>query len=515
MSVATTKSLRHPFSETDLLLLDMSYAESQSPITGPQLHTEPQARQSSLLCLQGLHPTLAECTERRRDYRENLERWSDETSSCFDLITDGSFYTAEEDIFYDPWIEVETQIGRKADDATVHDQTLNGIEMSRESLEDIRMPSDVFRLGALHMDVKLDRIAHTQHVIGTPAKQAPYVAVGQRPSTETRHLVHEQNARDQTQLDDRKTQRSSRKGLPLLFELGDNKEIIMTRHDTGTEANHMSLELATKFGYDIDTNDASQGQFQLPNGKIIKSIGKVTAQVQFAQGQKATVPSITCYFNVFQYLVLPVLMGMTFLDATETLTRYTSRLATLPTDWKRSLRLCAVGSAPNRVTCLLDGYIVWATADTGAEIALVSGKYAMDHGLLKEYSCEEPELADGSKVYTSGHGDVAFSLCNKRDDTFGTNNSRNRKTVRFHVLDDLNVDVLLDEGIVEDFGIFRYSLSSIVSVAAGVVPGLGTIFHLGSVEGTILSTKDTLKERFSSFLSSKADTSSKCICNLS
>jgi predicted aspartyl protease len=300
--------------------------------------------------------------------------------------------------------------------------------------------------------------------------------------------------------------KSSRQGLPLVFDLGANKEIIMTGHDTGTEANHMSLELAKRLGYEIDKRDASKGQFQLPNGKIIKAIGKVSARVQFAQGQDAQTTSLTCYFNVFSHLALPALIGMAFLNATETMSKYTSRLATLPSGWKRSLRLCAVGNATNQVACLIDGREVKATADTGAEIALVSGEYAMRYGLLQYPGCEELELADGSREYTSGFGDVKLAV--KIRDA-GTKEDWITKTVRFHVLNNLHLDVILDEEMVEDFDIFRSGMNSVMSVATGFMPSLGTIFHLGSVEKAILCNYDKLKMRLSSLWSSKPDASSK------
>jgi predicted aspartyl protease len=285
---------------------------------------------------------------------------------------------------------------------------------------------------------------------------------------------------------------SSRKGLPLVFEQGTETKLIMTGHDTGTEDNHMSLELANSIGYEIATADASKKHFQLPNGDIIKAIGTVIACVRFAQGQVTETSFITCHFNVFSNLALPALIGMAFLNATETLSKHTSRLAPLPSGWKRSLRLCSLGSATNQITCLLNGRQVMATADTGAEIALVSSDYAMRYGLLQNYSCEELELADGSREYTSGFGDVKLAI---RTCETSEKQSWISKTVRFHVLERLCFDLILDEETVESFDIFRRDMSSVKLIAAGIMPSLGTIVHIGSVEKAMLSTKDNLKER--------------------
>jgi predicted aspartyl protease len=341
---------------------------------------------------------------------------------------------------------------------------------------------------------------HTQDAL-LDAKRVPATHEIQSP-------VHTMQDGDHPQLMEvsEESKKSSRKGLPLVFEQGAKKEYIMTGHDTGTEANHMSLELANRLGYEVDTNDTNKSRFQLPNGKIIAAIGRVTARVRFAQGQDAKTTSFTCYFNVFSHLALPALIGMAFLNATETLSKHTSRLSALPSDWKRSLRLFSIGSTTNQVNCFLNGREINATADTGAEIALVSAEYAMRHGLLQEHGCEELELADGSREYTIGFGDVQLDIDTRYNRTTNIclwGNHWIEKAVRFHVLEHLHVDVLLDEGIVERFGIFRRGLSSIESDAAGVMPGLGTIFHLGSVEEAMLSTKDKLKKKLSLMRSSK------------
>jgi hypothetical protein len=269
----------------------------------------------------------------------------------------------------------------------------------------------------------------------------------------------------------------------------------------------MSLGLAQRLGYSIDRTEQDRGQFQLPTGKIIESIGRVTAQVQFAQGEGCKTSTFTCYFNVFSQLALPALIGMAFLNATETLTTYTSRLATLPTGWKRSLRLCAVGNATNEVTCVLNGREVKATADTGAEIALVGGDYALRHGLLREYSCEELELADGSREYTSGFGDLTLAIRNP-----GPHGGKwMTRTVRFHVLKHLHFDVILDEDIVEDFNIFQRGIGSVLQLAADMAASLGPIAHLRTLEQSFANTKEKVKGWASALRSSGPETYSKSL----
>jgi hypothetical protein len=288
-----------------------------------------------------------------------------------------------------------------------------------------------------------------------------------------------------------------RRGLPLLLEANGGLQEVMTCYDTGTHDNHMSRAKAIEMGYIINPSPDPKAGFELPNGKIIKAVGYVIVAVQFARQVGSEAAEMTCRFNVFERLALPVLIGMTFLQATETITKYTSRMVDLPTTWKRSLRLCAVGNATNQVACTIDGRRVSAAADTGSEIALVSGAYAMKHGLLRNYSCEELELADGSLKYTSGFADVTVRVSNDRILPLGTKfwEIPRTKRVRFHVLKSLRFDLILDEETIDDLGIFVDGLATIMATASSIMPSLSTIIHLRSVEASLAQTSERVGKR--------------------
>lgn len=288
-----------------------------------------------------------------------------------------------------------------------------------------------------------------------------------------------------------------RKGLPLLFQSTTGARELITKYDSGTHDNHMSLDLATEMGYEIDTSEASRGSFQLPTGKIIEAIGRVSAQVRFAKDPDHEDGRVICFFNVFSRLASPVLIGMTFLKATETITKYTQRLVDLPPSVKRSFSLCAVGNATNRVCCIIDGRDVVASADTGSELALMSGAYAARHGLLREYSCEVLELADGSLEYTSGFADVVVQV---KDRTIFGKETFTKKMVRFHVLKHLQFDVLLDEDAANQFDIFRKGLVTLASKTSGLA-SLAPIVWLGSAERKVAKTVENIKDRVSSIFS--------------
>ena len=278
-----------------------------------------------------------------------------------------------------------------------------------------------------------------------------------------------------------------RRGLPLLLEAHGGSREVMTCFDTGTHDNHMAFAQAIEMGYTINPSPDNESSFQLPNGKIIKAVGHVVVAVQFARHVGPGAASITCHFNVFEKLALPVLIGMTFLRATETLTKYTSRMVDLPAIWKRSLRLCTMGNATNKVACTIDGRAVYATADTGSELTLVSGTYAAKHRLLYEPGCEELELADGSLEYTSGFADVIIRIL--------ATNSWETKVIRLHIWEALQLDVILDEETVEDLRLFQDDFATIISAASYIVPSLSPIIHLGSVEASFMQAGDKLREK--------------------
>lgn len=286
------------------------------------------------------------------------------------------------------------------------------------------------------------------------------------------------------------THEKCRKGLPMVFNLSNGHQTVMTGYDTGTQANHMSLKLAKEMGLKVHSEGENKSKFRLANGKVVESIGRVTASVTFANGSSADGQgSISCSFNIFKTLAVPAIMGMAFLEATKTLSRFTSRLVNLPQDFRRALRICAVGDAQNEVVCTIAGEPVVARADTGSEIALVSEKFARQRRFSLQSGCEELMFADGTKGYTTGCVDLDFRLGHVEDgDALSLS-----KRVRFHVLRNLQFDVLLDEDLVNDFKVFQEGSSELVSNIRELIPSLAPIIHLSSIEKAISNGGRRLK----------------------
>lgn len=120
------------------------------------------------------------------------------------------------------------------------------------------------------------------------------------------------------------------KGLPLLLGSVADGNPIMTRYDSGTQANHMSADMAIVLGLKIHRSTGDQAEFALANGKSIRSIGKVSTTVIFANDSDAK--TVICHFNVFEKLACPILMGLGYLNATE-------HCRTTRTEWSTYLRV--------------------------------------------------------------------------------------------------------------------------------------------------------------------------------
>jgi hypothetical protein len=285
-----------------------------------------------------------------------------------------------------------------------------------------------------------------------------------------------------------------RRGLPILFVFQGGHREVMAGYDTGTHANHISLQLALSLGYEVDP--AYQSSFRLPNRKIIKAVGRITANLRFARSDLSNeMGSMTCHFNVFRNLAISTLIGMVFLDTTQTLSKHTSRLVELPKHWKRQRHLFSMGGETNQVPCLVNGELVGANADTGSEIALISSTYAAALNLTPQPGCEELMLADGSFEHTTGFVEVLLTLLIEEPVRAPWTK------IRFHILETCTFDLILDEELVSDFAVFEGDSFSLVEAREEEVATLAPIIHLGPVEKAVDKVATKAKDWTRSLLS--------------
>ncbi|KAH7069859.1 hypothetical protein BKA63DRAFT_89856 [Paraphoma chrysanthemicola] len=252
----------------------------------------------------------------------------------------------------------------------------------------------------------------------------------------------------------------------------------MARYDTGTHDNHISLSLVTAMGFGFDSKH--KGSFVLPNGIIVYSIGRLTATIGFRDAHVAR-----CYFNVFTDLAVPVLFGLRSLEATETLTKHQKRLILLPEQARGTYRVCSIGASTNRVLCEVDGHSVFAHADTGSDITLISHKMVSTYNILTSPGCKKIMFADGSVGVTEGYIDAQLTLLGK---------AGSAKSTRFHVLRNCQFDIIMNQELVEEFAIFSGPRNSLVYGIEGSIPSPAPIIHMGTFETAFAKALDWARQ---------------------
>lgn len=210
--------------------------------------------------------------------------------------------------------------------------------------------------------------------------------------------------------------------------------------DTGADLCLISPSMVSTLG--LDVAPGTERTIHLANKKPVQSPGM--AQVPWTFSGERTAHMLDCW--VLPGCVHDLVLGNQFLKATQTLTRFTSRIKSKSIALPQRLRLRLLGEEKQRLVGYLDGHLTTALPDTGSDAMLISGAYAQKIGLAINTGCEnwlEVEFADGSTAWTSGVArDVAWEV--------------GGRTVRcdFHVLDDLCVDVVLSKDYLFDMNVF-------------------------------------------------------------
>jgi hypothetical protein len=91
---------------------------------------------------------------------------------------------------------------------------------------------------------------------------------------------------------------------------------------------------------------------------------------------------------------------MPFLKRTETLSKYRHRLKTIAGYNLSVHRLCSVGAATNRISCIIDDRLARPEADTMSDIAVVDSHHVGAYNLKLLSSYEKLMFASKSVRYT-------------------------------------------------------------------------------------------------------------------
>ncbi|KAH0559027.1 hypothetical protein GP486_004365 [Trichoglossum hirsutum] len=252
--------------------------------------------------------------------------------------------------------------------------------------------------------------------------------------------------------------------LPMLLR---GSEVIACP-DSGAEANFMSRETATSLGLNSEVDEEYSEVFVLGNGKPIASVGRVVIECSFARDPKE---NNTCLFHIFRVLVVPLIMGAKFLRETETFTRYKSRLQERAWSANLPLQVMHINGAKERFNCFLDSRLVFANADTGSEMDLMSKTYAeslVGRPIKPLESDTEVQFADGSTAKLVGQIPSRFSL----------HESSSWTMKWFYVLAGLSCDVLLGDETLEDIDAFNLESSICLGEDDDSLSGLNIILWL-------------------------------------
>ena len=229
---------------------------------------------------------------------------------------------------------------------------------------------------------------------------------------------------------------SPRNTLKLELPMIINGSVFSSRADSGSEENIMAMDLAKQLGIHVDTSPQHRQDFRLGNGKVVKALGRVKIGCAFARD--AGLWHI-CLFYVFRVLITPVIMGMAFLEETETLSKNRHRFCHRPHIPRGVFQLCSLDNPRRRLVCLADGHLTMANADTGSDINLISLNFAKQRRFTMtalHRGWDKIQFADGEVSHLEGRVTLSIAL---------TRSSSPRVDIDFYVLKGLTCDMLLGE----------------------------------------------------------------------
>ncbi|KAK4176146.1 hypothetical protein QBC36DRAFT_13430 [Triangularia setosa] len=215
----------------------------------------------------------------------------------------------------------------------------------------------------------------------------------------------------------------------------------------GVTQNIMSPKAASKLGLDIYPNTET---FTLADGSTIESKGIVSTKYSFP-GEES--PEQPIEFDIIDNLVVDILVGRSFLEGTETLTKHTERISVVPRRPITPLpRILHISMSSVFFRCYLNHLEVYANADTGAEMNLMSEEFVKKHRLASAPPDDNHQsvfLANGSTVGILGMVLARFNPIQKTEPT-----APHSQMKLFYILRNLTSDVLLGRDLLIEIQAF-------------------------------------------------------------
>ena len=225
--------------------------------------------------------------------------------------------------------------------------------------------------------------------------------------------------------------------------------------DSGSQENIMAKAISDQLNLSIDDAAEHQKEFRMANGKVVKALGRTSVDCAFTKEPDS---QHQCSFYVFKALIAPIIMGMAFLDATETLTKYKHRLQSSMVPRTGPLQLYGIDNPVQRIKCLADLWKVLANADTGSEIDLISLAYARRGGYYLEavdFGDNRVQLADGSVAFLVGKVNISIIFGDVDSQYYAREFLHTEIQRTFYVLDGLTSDMVLGEEFLDETNAFE------------------------------------------------------------
>jgi hypothetical protein len=272
--------------------------------------------------------------------------------------------------------------------------------------------------------------------------------------------------------------------LPILIEKCEHLAV----PDTGSSVNAITYAALTRLNsrevIALEDDSAKPEASRLADSGTIDAIGQVRLHCAFPKANEGGEMPDTI-FRVYDTLAMgvSVIIGRPFLDATETLTKYTSRLKQRFLPLGHHLpRVMRLQPCKTYIRVYIDSLMAYAYADTGSEADLISSSYAARRGFKIHDVCLEERriaLADGRILNLDGKACVKFQLPpppNKRQPELEDESQKGdaglvyglrqlsidsdapkepNKSRDFYVLDGLDCDVLLGQALLDAIDAFK------------------------------------------------------------
>jgi hypothetical protein len=267
---------------------------------------------------------------------------------------------------------------------------------------------------------------------------------------------------------------------------------ILTTPDSGCEENIISKKTISTLGLTIENVPQHQKEFRMGNNLVVKALGRVAITCRFAREQAL---QLDCWFYVFNTLITPAIMGMAFLDATETLTKNKHRLQPCTSPMKGPLQCSALNNPKRRLKCFAltpkhpssewahyssRKFSVLVNADTGSEVNLISSAYYKRHPL----KIQKVGLRDSKIVFADGTIEHLLGKVNIDVTIGGPHGNRIYRT--FYVVKDLTCDMLFGNSLLDEINAFDTYRNSFILQKDDGLAQVNTIIWLNTLEKFLL-----------------------------